>query len=127
MVAIHQYKKGGVFLVTLDVRALGAASTKTKTVTIAPAAPPTISVSPNPAIEDEAATFTATAQAVPGVVIEKYTWKWGDGSADTVSTSGVQTHTYATVGAFNVTVDVEDSLGGTSQGLLGITVVAKTP
>jgi PKD repeat protein len=123
MVTTHRYSTSGVMLVTLTVRdRVGATATYTQSITVSALAPPTISVSPNPPVINNAATFTVVATMPPGVVITKYTWTWGDGTT-TESTSAVASHTYTSLGAKTVTVSVEDSLGNTSEGILGITVV----
>lgn len=124
MIATHRYSSSGVKVVTLTVRdAIGAVSRSSQHLTVSALAPPVITVSPNPPVATESATFTAVATVPPGVVITRYNWNFGDG-ATSVSTSGTATHTYASPGAYTVTVTVEDSLGGSSDGILGVTAVA---
>jgi hypothetical protein len=53
------------------------------------------------------AEATATATDSAGAATFVYTYNWGDGTAATTA----DTHVYATVGSYTVTVDVTDSLG----------------
>ena len=117
----HRYTSPGGKVVRLTVAdANGATTTLARTITVTAVAPPTVTVSPNPPIVTQSAAFTTVVAA--GIVPTKYTWSWGDGSADTESTSGLATHTYAAVGSYTVTVTVEDSLGGTpTVGILSFT------
>ena len=119
----HRYTSPGGKVVRLTVAdANGATTTLARTITVTAVAPPTVTVSPNPPIVTQSAAFTTVVAA--GIVPTKYTWSWGDGSADTESTSGLATHTYAAVGSYTVTVTVEDSLGGTpTVGILSFTVI----
>ena len=60
----------------------------------------------------------------PGGVVQKYTWNWGDGSPNTVtsgSTSSV-THTFTSTGAKTVTVTAQDAYGVTTAKTLQVTV-----
>jgi hypothetical protein len=61
---------------------------------------------------------TTSSDPFPGGVITKYTWQWGDGTADTVSTTPVVHHTFATAGASTgVTLTIADNYGrGNSDG-----------
>jgi hypothetical protein len=60
----------------------------------------------------------------PGGVVQKYTWSWGDLTANTVtsgSTSSV-THTFPSTGAKTVTVTAQDGYGVTTAKTLLVTV-----
>jgi PKD repeat protein len=60
----------------------------------------------------------------PGGIVQKYTWSWGDGSPNTLtsgSTSSV-THTFTTTGAKTVTVTAQDGYGVTTAKTLLVTV-----
>jgi len=46
--------------------------------------------------------------------IAHYTWNWGDGSANTTSTTPSATHTYTALGTYQVSLTVTDDLGFTS-------------
>jgi plastocyanin len=51
----------------------------------------------------------ASTSTDPDGTIAKFTWKWGDGTAN--STGAVQTHTYTTVGNFTLLLTVVDNKG----------------
>jgi PKD domain len=60
----------------------------------------------------------------PGGVVQKYTWSWGDGTANTVtlgSTSSVN-HTFTSTGVKTVTVTAQDNCGVTTTKTLQVTV-----
>jgi len=67
-------------------------------------------------------TFDASSSSSPVGTIASYIWDFGDGSTETVSTP-TTTHTYATIGHFNVSLQVINSAGTSlSQTFTGKTV-----
>ncbi len=55
-----------------------------------------------------------TTDPFPGGAVTKYTWSWGDGTANTVTTTGSASHDYATGGKTEkITLTVTDSYGQT--------------
>jgi PKD repeat protein len=58
--------------------------------------------------------------------IRSYTWKWGDGTADTVSTSTSSTnnssHAYLGAGTFTITLVVTDNWGKATTVTRSVTV-----
>ena len=86
----------------------------------------TISPAPTTASVNVSTGFGTTnpSDPFPGGIVQKYTWKWGDGSPNTVtsgSTSSV-THTFTTTGAKTVTVTAQDAYGVTTAKTLVVTV-----
>jgi hypothetical protein len=86
----------------------------------------TISPAPTTASVDVSTGFgtISPSDPFPGGVVQKYTWSWGDGSPNTVtsgSTSSV-THTFTTTGAKTVTVTAQDGYGVTTAKTLLVTV-----
>lgn len=69
------------------------------------------------------ASFDASASSDPEGQALKYDWDFGDG-ANSLNAGPQATHQYASVGVYQVTITVSDSLGGTSQAKAEITVTA---
>ena len=68
-------------------------------------------------------TWTAAAKdPFPGGTITGYSWAWGDGTAATVTTIGSAAHTYATAGAYTITLTITDSYGMTGTATFAVTV-----
>lgn len=108
----HTYAAAGTYTVKLTVAsALGCQSTVAQQqVTVNPL--PTANFTPSaPACVTRDLTFTDNSIANVGT-LTKWTWNFGDGSASlTTTTNAPQTHTYATTGTYNVTLQVETSKG----------------
>jgi hypothetical protein len=86
----------------------------------------TISPAPTTASVNVSTAFgtISPSDPFPGGVVQKYTWNWGDGSPNTVtsgSTSSV-THTFTNTGAKTVTVIAQDAYGVTTGKTLVVTV-----
>jgi PKD repeat protein len=54
--------------------------------------------------------------------IRSYTWKWGDDSADTVTTSTSSSHAYLAAGTVTITLVVTDNWGKTTTVTRSVTV-----
>ncbi|MES2566075.1 MAG: PKD domain-containing protein [Bacteroidota bacterium] len=67
---------------------------------------PTISASPSQLCAGNTATLSATASGV-----NTYTWNYGDGSSNQVTTNMSVTHSYTTGGNYNVTLISADGAG----------------
>ena len=64
----------------------------------------------------------------PNGAINQYTWHWGDGTADTVTTIPNANHAYATPGTFPVSVTVRDTTNATGTGpAQTVTVMSNWP
>jgi hypothetical protein len=69
-------------------------------------------------------TFDGSASSDPDGDVLTYTWDFGDGSTGT----GVQpTHTYATLGSFNVTLAVDDGRGGVHSASTTVVISNRAP
>jgi PKD repeat protein len=130
MIVTKSYSSSGNKSVTLTVTdangAVGLPSTQT--VPVAPPAAPsvgTVAVSPTPVHVGTTTYFDAGGATVgAGASIVDYTWTWGDGTSDTVTTAAQASHTFGTAGTFTVRTTVRDSLGRTASTT---TTVAVTP
>jgi subtilase family serine protease len=58
----------------------------------------------------------------PGGSVTSYTWNWGDGTPNTVTTTGSASHTYATSGTKTITLTLEDNYGVKTVKTYGVTV-----
>ena len=97
------------FTVTNDIGCVSDTVTKIVTLNNPPVAQ---FISAGPYCQGASITFTDQSTIPPGNTIGKWTWNFGDGSPQVISTTGgAQTHTFATAGTFNVTLVVE-SAGG---------------
>ena len=107
----HTYASGGTFTVTLRVTDnQGAQSTTaSQSVTVTPPnQPPTASFTFT--CSALACSFTSTSSDADGS-IASYSWNFGDGTTSTVQNPS---HTYASGGAFTVTLRVTDNQGAQS-------------
>jgi PKD repeat protein len=124
----HQYRTAGSYPVTLTVTdARGAQATRTKLLTVTPAEPPTGSFTSSPTSPNPGQTvFFNASQVRPaaGRTLVDYFWDFGDGTTG----SGVtQSHVYAAVGSYVVTLKVTDDAGTFEIFPGNVTVVKPTP
>lgn len=117
----HVYASAGTYhpRVTLVDDDGGSASSfpdNTYTVTVTAAVPSAIiDWSPDEPHPANTIAFTAFASS-PNGAINQYTWHWGDGTADTVTTIPNANHAYANAGTFPVSVTVRDTTNATGTG-----------
>lgn len=128
--ASHVYTTAGAKTITLTVTdARGGSATTTRTVAItAPAAPVAIlTASPSTALVGTEITFDASASTVGvGATIVNYTFVWGDGSDNTVSTNQQTHHDFDIAGTYVVRLIVTDSLGRTATATASVTITVPT-
>jgi PKD repeat protein len=128
MIVTKSYSSSGNKSVTLTVTdANGAAGLPTtQTVPVAPPTAPsvgTVAVSPTPVHVGVVTNFDAGGATVgTGASIVNYTWTWGDGTSDTVTTTGQAQHTFGAAGTYTVRTTVRDSLGRTATTTTTVTV-----
>jgi hypothetical protein len=91
------------------------------------ALPTAVIASPGSSQAGVAANFSAVGSSdpYPGGSISSYQWRWGDGTADSGGVS--PTHTFATAGAYDVTLTVTDSYGQISQPATRAVVITAPP
>ena len=122
--ASHTYTAGGNYTLRVTVTdAAGASSSASRAVAIgAPNA--AVKVTPSSGGAPLNVTADASASSDP-IGISSYTFNFGDGSA-AVGPQAIPTasHTYASTGAFTVTVTVRDSVGGSASASNAVTVAA---
>jgi hypothetical protein len=73
---------------------------------------------PNPAGVGQTITFSASATGGAGALT--YTWNFGDGTAAAIGPS--VTHAFAAAGAYNVAVNVTDTVVGNASGMVQVAV-----
>jgi PKD repeat protein len=127
MIVSRSFSEGGGQSVTLTVTdSGGATSSATQTVSVTlPTAPAagTITFGPTPVRPGATTQFDAGAATVgTGASIVEYTWFWGDGTADTITTTPQASHAFASIGIYTVRVTVRDSLNRTATSSVSVTV-----
>lgn len=120
----HTFTTAGVKSIVLTVTDNGGATaTQTQSVTLTAPVPP--NVAPTAAF-----TFTATGLQLsvdgagstdPDGTVTAYSWQFGDGSTDLVTTAAA-THTYLANGTYPVVLTVTDNRGATSVVTQQVTV-----
>lgn len=102
---VHVYLISATFTVTLAASNAAGSATASKAVPILPATPP-----------KAAFAFTVTGQQVNFIdaSVGATSWQWNFGDASAASTARDPIHTYATSGAFTVTLQVWNSAGSDS-------------
>lgn len=127
----HTYAKGPRSW-TIGATATDDVATYTASNTVAVTVidvPPIIALS-GAASVNEGSPYTLTLGAVtdPGhETVSGYIVHWGDGSTQTFSAAGAQTHTFATAGTKNIAVDVVDENGTHANSGTLSTAVAVVP
>lgn len=125
--ATHTYSAIQTYAVSVtavDDKGLRGSATTSFTVA-GPAAPvANISVSPTGTRPPGSTIhFDAAGSSVgAGASIESYTWIWGDGSANTETSSAQTTHSYSAPGTYTVRLIVEDNFGRTATTTATVTV-----
>lgn len=118
--ATHLYGASGSYTVELTVTDdRGGTSAVTHVVTVTHAAPSAAFTSTTTGLAlgvDAAASLASDGAALA------FSWNWGDGSP--AGTGAVASHEYAQEGAYNVTLTVTDSLGGTASTSASVTMTA---
>jgi PKD repeat protein len=112
------------YSVITDVGCLSDTATKTVVVSQPPVARFGVSA---PACVGKTITFTDSSTTATSTIARWY-WNFGDGSPQVVATTNApQTHTYATIGTFNVTLQVETATGCRSTVFSAPVVIKPNP
>jgi PKD repeat protein len=126
----HTYARQQSYLVTLTVtNDQGYSASSTQTLNVGAGAVPTPAFTSSPATPapGQAVQFDATtSKPGAGHQLVRYVWNWGDGSAFGDSSSPSVSHTFASAGAYVVTLTVADDVGQTASVFQTITVGAGT-
>ena len=87
------------------------------------AAPAVVISGPTSVTHNVSSMWSATAtDPFPGGTVNHFTWNWGDGTANTVMTTGAAvSHTYTTAGPFTITLTVKDNYNVVAVKTLNIT------
>jgi PKD repeat protein len=97
----------------------GGTTTVTNPVTTLPNTPPVADFTSS--VDKRTVTFNSSGSTDSDGTIASYSWDFGDGAT---STSATPTHTYATVGTFDVTLTVTDDNGDPGSVTKQVTTVA---
>ena len=112
----HSYDLAGIYNVVLTVtddRGLSASSSPTE-VTVTTSTDPTASFVSSPAAPkvNTLVSFNASAsKGIEGRSVTQYEWDFGDGSPLQMTSSPLVTHVYGAVGAYTVTLRIQDDTG----------------
>jgi PKD repeat protein len=123
----HTYAKPGSYTVRLTVTDAWGKAAQPVTIEVTTPAEPAGNVGPTVVMSEPMCTGLVCRVNSAGTMddngIMSYTFTWGDGTADTVTTSTRdQSHTYATAGTYTVTLVAADAWGRTSQVQRQVTV-----
>jgi len=116
--ATHTFTLTGTKSATCTITdAAGKESKSSTTVLVNPV--PSVTVSVNHASAGRGAVLTFSAQVAGGTGTFDYVWDFGDEIGGTGATA---THSFATVGEHRASVVVTDTVGGTAEGSVTLTV-----
>jgi KaiC/GvpD/RAD55 family RecA-like ATPase/PKD repeat protein len=131
-ITYHTYNTTGTFTVTLNVTdSEGLWDTESKFITVRKYPIASFTFFPEAPLVNESVTFDASLSTPDGGTIISYIWDFGDGAN---GTGVIITHTYASVGRYNVSLTVIDNdghVGSTSHTLTvyihDLAIVTVTP
>jgi len=107
----HAYDSSDSYTVSLTIEdSVGNQDSTSSTVSVSAAPTPRFSYEPSSPTVGQRISFDARASTDPNGDIVSYTWDLGDG---TISNGSIADHIYTEFGDFDVTLEVEDSVGNT--------------
>lgn len=116
----HTFLKAGSYTATIAVTDAVGATASGSAAAIHLGGAPSVTASVAPAVGEAGVAVGLTAHATGGVGPDSYAWQFGDGS---VGSGPSPTHTYAAAGSYVARVTVTDSVGGTGNASVAVTVV----
>ncbi|MEO8361040.1 MAG: ELWxxDGT repeat protein [Vicinamibacteria bacterium] len=121
----HAYATAGTFTVTLAVNdGTTGSAPATSTVTITNQAPTANAGAAHAAFRNQSVAFTGAASSDPDGDTLTYSWNFGDGGT---ATGVTPSHTYATSGAFTVTLTVNDGTTTSAASTSTSTITNRAP
>ena len=114
----HTYNQPGTYTITLEAFGCGY-DAYSQDITVFPSPTPAFSVSPQGTCVGGEFTFTNTTLGISGSQ-----WAFGDGATSTLTSP---THSYASSGAFPVTLTVTSALNGCTASIMQMVNVSITP
>ena len=124
---MHAYARSGTYTVTLVVNDGSIGSTPARAqVTVTNAAPVALVSGPASAFKQSALTWDGSGSSDANGDTLTYHWDFGDGSSVTTSTP-TTTHSYATVGSYQVTLTVNDGETSSSPASAGVAIQSRPP
>jgi ELWxxDGT repeat protein len=121
----HAYATVGTFTVTLTVNdGTIASAPATSTVTISNQTPTANAGGPYNGVRGQVIAFSGAASSDPDNDALTYSWNFGDGAT---ATGVAPTHAYATLGAFTVTLTVNDGTTNSAPATSTTTITNRTP
>jgi PKD repeat protein len=124
----HVYNVPGTYTVTLRVQDKWGRASAPVTQSVTTAAEPAGNNGPAVVFNQPTCTGRVCVANSAGTTdtdggIRSYTFKWGDGTSDTVTTSTAnQSHTYAAAGTYTITLVATDNWGKTTTVTRSVTV-----
>ena len=124
----HAFTTPGTYTVTLRVLDKWGRASAPVTQSVTTAAEPAGNNGPTVVFNQPTCTGRACVASSAGTTdadggIRSYTFKWGDGTADTVTTStGNQSHAYVAAGTYTITLVATDNWGRTTTVTRSVTV-----
>ncbi len=128
---VKTYAAAGTYTVTLTVtsaigcESVSPANIATQTITVNPL-PIADFITSLPACEGKGVTFTDNSIPLAGAIV-KWTWNYGVGGDVVRTTNPPYTHTYATVGTYNASLQVETDKGCISTRVPSVITVNEVP
>ncbi|MEO8348706.1 MAG: PKD domain-containing protein [Acidobacteriota bacterium] len=112
----HAYSSGGTYSVTVVVTSGTQSTSAGATITVGGSGPPpaNINASLNCPSQGQAGTPISCTVTASGGTTYSYGWHWGDTFGGFTSGPATHSHTYASAGGFNVTVQVTSGTASTS-------------
>jgi len=122
----HRYRAPGSFQAVLTVTDdVGANAQLARSITVSTGNPVALlTFLPAAPRVGQTVAFNGSASTSTTSTITSYTFTYGDGTASDSGTSSTQSHVFASVGTYVVTLTVTDALGRTSVSQVSVVVIS---